>query len=68
MMSLGLTESNINEFGRLDELSKTIDKAKAKVYFEAKEGVKLIPPKVNMKMDQLLRSFILSGGFEVDVP
>lgn len=68
MMNLGLTESNINEFGRLDELSKTIDKAKAKVYFEAKEGVKLIPPKVNMKMDQLLRSFILSGGFEVDVP
>ena len=68
MMSFGLTESNINEFGRLDELSKTIDKAKAKVYFEAKEGVKLIPPKVNMKMDQLLRSFILSGGFEVDVP
>ena len=68
MMSLGLTESNINEFGRLDELSKTIDKAKAKAYFEAKEGVKLIPPKVNMKMDQLLRSFILSGGFEVDVP
>ena len=68
MMSLGLTEGNINEFGRLDELSKTIDKAKAKVYFEAKEGVKLIPPKVNMKMDQLLRSFILSGGFEVDVP
>lgn len=49
-------------------VSKTIDKAKAKVYFEAKEGVKLISPKVNMKMDQLLRSFILSGGFEVDVP
>lgn len=68
MMSLGLTESNINEFGRLDELSRTIDKAKAKAFFEAKEGVKLIPPKVNMKMDQFLRLFIISGGFEVDIP
>ena len=67
MMSLGLTESNINEFGRLDELSRTIDKTKAKAYFEAKEGVKLIPPKVNMKMDRLLRLFIISGGFEVDI-
>lgn len=68
MIGLGLTENNINEFGRLDELSKTIDKAKAKAYFEANEGTKLIPPKVNMKMDQLLRAFILSGGFEVDMP
>ena len=68
MMSLGLAEGNINEFGRLDELSRTIDKAKAKAFFEAKEGVKLIPPKVNMKMDQLLRLFIISGGFEVDIP
>ena len=67
MMSLGLTEGNINEFGRLDELSRTIDKAKAKAFFEAKEGVKLIPPKVNMKMDRLLRLFIISGGFEVDI-
>ena len=27
-----------------------------------------IPPKVNMKTDQLLRQFILTGGFEVDMP
>ena len=67
MMELGLTESNINEFGRLDELSKTIDKTKAKAYFEAKEGIKLIPPKVNMKMDRLLRSFIISGGFDIGI-
>lgn len=67
MMELGLTESNINEFGRLDELSKSIDKTKAKAYFEAKEGAKLIPPKVNMKMDRLLRSFIISGGFDIGI-
>lgn len=65
MMSLKLTDTNINEFGRLDELKKTVDKAKAKKYFEEKEGVKLNPPKVNIRTDKLLRDFILSGGFEV---
>ena len=65
MMSLSLTEKNINEFGRFDELYKTFDKTKAKAYFEKAEGTKLIPPKVNMKMDSLLRKFILQGGFEL---
>ena len=31
-------------------------------------GSQDIPPKVNMKTDQLLRQFILTGGFEVDMP
>lgn len=68
MMSLHLNEATINEFGRFDELKKTFDKAKAKEYFEAKDQTKLIPPKVNMKMDQYLRKFILQGGFEIDMP
>ncbi len=46
----------------------TADKTKAKAFFEAYEQTKLIPPKVNMKTDQLLRQFILTGGFEVDMP
>ena len=64
-MGLKLTASNINEFGRFDELKRTVDKTKAKEYLEIKEGVKLIPPKVNIKMDKLLREFILNGGFEL---
>lgn len=68
MMSLNLNESTINEFGRLDELKKSVDKAKAKAFFEAYEQAKLIQPKVNMKTDQFIRNFILSGGFEIDVP
>ena len=66
MMGLKLNESNINEFGRLDDLKKTIDKGKAKLYFEMKEGIKLNPPKVNIRTDKLIRDFILSGGFDVD--
>ena len=40
MMSLGLTLSDINEFGRFDELFKTFNKEKAKLYFEEQEGKK----------------------------
>lgn len=68
MMGLNLNEATINEFGRFDELKKSVDKPKAKAFFEAYEQTKLIPPKVNMKTDQLLRQFILTGGFEVDMP
>ena len=66
MMGLKLTEMNINEFGRLDELKNTIDKSKAKAYFENKEGIKLNPPKVNIRIDKFVREFILKGGFEID--
>lgn len=65
MIGLNLSESNINEFGRFDELKRTFDKTKAKAFFEKAEGVTLIPPKVNMRMDNLLRDFILKGGFEL---
>lgn len=66
MMDLKLTETNINEFGRLDELKNTIDKSKAKAYFENKESIKLNPSKVNIRVDKLIREFILRGGFEID--
>ena len=66
IMSLKLVESNLNEFGRYDELRQTVDKKKAKDYFEKIEGIKIIPPKVMMKADILLREFILSGGFDIE--
>lgn len=68
IMSLQLNSTNINEFGRYDDLKKTVNKAKAKEYFEKIEGTKIIPPKVNVKVDNLLREFILGGGFEIEMP
>lgn len=68
IMSLHLNSSNLNEFGRYDDLKKTVDKAKAKEYFEKIEGAKIIPPKVNIKVDNLLREFILNGGHEIKMP
>ena len=67
LMSLKRNSANINEFGRYDELKKTVNKTKAKEYFEQIEGTKIIPPKVNVKVDNLLRMFILSGGMEIPI-
>lgn len=64
-MGLHVTDANINEFGRFDALMQTVDKSVAKKYFEQLEG-KIIPmPRVQIKVDALLRKFILSDGFEI---
>lgn len=68
MMALRVTEANINEFGRFDTLKATADKKKAKSYFESVEGTRIIPPKVPVKIDKLLRDFIISGGFDIQTP
>ncbi len=68
LMDLRLNPTNINEFGRYDELNETVNKERAKEYFQQIEGTKIILPKVNIKVDKLLRAFILSGGFEIDLP
>ncbi len=64
MMKLRLTENNINEFCRFDNLLKTVDKAKAKLFFEKIYNKKLVPPQVNRNIDLYLRKFILSGGLD----
>lgn len=63
IMNLKLNEKNLNEFGRYDELKQTIDREKARAYFEKTDGEKIIPPKVMTKADNLLRRFILDGEF-----
>ncbi len=68
LMELKPNSANLNEFGRYDDLKKTVDKEKAKAYFEKIENTKIIPPKVHIKVDNLLRDFILSGGFEIEYP
>ena len=65
-MQLKVTDGNINEFGRLDSLKATVDRDAAKAFFEKVEGKPVKPFQVNMKIDQYLRRFILSGGFDVE--
>ncbi len=68
IMNMRITDANINEFGRFDALKATADKKRAKAYFEAVEGGNIIPPKIPVKIDKLLRDFILQGGLEIDLP
>lgn len=68
MMALKVDDTTINEYGRLDNLKITVDKTKAKSYFEALEGSSIPMFKVNEKIDELLRKFIISGGFEINIP
>ncbi|PTT66910.1 MULTISPECIES: type I restriction endonuclease subunit R [unclassified Chryseobacterium] len=65
LMSSGLTEANINEYGRFDELKNTVDKIRAKEYFEKMEGKTIPAFKVNIRIHNLLQKFIIEDGFEI---
>jgi len=66
MLDSVLTETNIYDFNRFDELKNTVDKNKAKEFFERIEGTTLPMFKVNIKIHNLLRDFLLSGGFDIE--
>ncbi|EPC4112419.1 type I restriction endonuclease subunit R [Enterobacter roggenkampii] len=68
LMNTRTTEANLNAYGRFDELKATVDKKKAKAYFEALEGQVIPPYKVNIKAAELLSDFIIQGGFELKMP
>jgi type I restriction enzyme R subunit len=68
LMAANLTEANINEFGRFDDLKAFVDKAKAREYFEKLDNTKMPPFKINIKVHNLLQEFILKGGFDIEEP
>ncbi len=59
LLSLHVTKDNLNEYDRFGQLMNTVDKVKAKQYFEDKEGRAIKAFEVNIKADELLRKFIL---------
>lgn len=59
LMSTHLTEANLNEFGRFDDLRGTVDQEKAKAYFDGLEGNSLPIFKVKIKAAKLLSDFLL---------
>jgi type I restriction enzyme, R subunit len=67
LMNTIITVANINEYGRFDELNATVDKQKAKTYFESVEGISIPPFKVNIRSYNLLQKFIIEGGFELEL-
>ena len=64
-MNSGKSEANINEYGHFDNLKDTVDKSKVKEYFEKLEGKSIPQFKVNIRIANLLREFIINGGVEI---
>lgn len=65
LMNTHVTEANLNEYGRFDDLRETVDQQKAKAYFEGLEGKTLPMFGVNIKAAKLLSDFLLKGGIEL---
>ena len=61
-----VTEKSLNEFGRFDALNRTVDVARARAFFERRDGMRLPPYKVKMSARSLLKRFVLSGGFDIE--
>ncbi|WP_020397154.1 type I restriction endonuclease subunit R, EcoR124 family [Thiolinea disciformis] len=59
-----VNEHNLNNFGRFDALKESVDKTKAKAYFEKQDGVVLAPFKLNIRIDQFLKQFIFAQADE----
>ena len=59
LMTDNVNEKNLNNFGRFDALKETVDKNKAKAYFEKKDGVAIPPFNLNMRIDKFLKQLIL---------
>lgn len=68
LLAANVTEASINEFGRFDDLKASVDKAKAKEYFEKLENAKIPPFKINIRVHNLLQEFVLKGGFDIEEP
>jgi len=61
LMEAHVTEANLNEYGRFDDLRGTADAERAKAYFERIEGKSLPMFRVNIKIAKLLSEFLLRG-------
>lgn len=59
LMADNIDEKNLNNFGRFDALKATVNKDKAKVYFEKQDRQAIPPFKLNMRINKLLKQFIL---------
>ena len=54
-----VTPDDINEYGRFDALINSLDKNKARQYFEVQEQAPVKPFQVNLLAHQLLEDFVL---------
>jgi type I restriction enzyme R subunit len=61
IMSSNVTEKNLDEFGRFEDLKITVNSSKAKIFLEKIKGKSIPSMLVNPMMDSILRKFILNA-------
>ena len=66
IMASNTATSNLNEFGRYEDLLKTVDLEKAKETLEKAYNKELKKYEINLKVDEILRKFIINNGFDID--
>ncbi len=65
LISANVKENNINEYGRFDKLMESVNTTIAKKYFKNTQNTDLATSRVIIKVDGLLRNFIINGKFEL---
>ena len=61
MIGLKITEDNVNEFGRFDELKKSVNIEKANEFIKKNENKDLSDFQTRSYVDKILRSYIISN-------
>ena len=66
IMKLSITAQNLNEYGRFDELLKTINIEQARESLQKIYNKEIAIWEANIKVADILRKFILQGGFDLN--
>lgn len=67
LLSSHVTEANLNEYGRFDDLRATVDEARAKAYFDHIEGKPLPMFKIKIRAAKVLTDFLVRGVLSLNV-
>jgi len=67
LLDAHVTEANLNEYGRFDDLRATVSTALAKAYFERIEGGPVPLFKVKIRADNVLKDFLIRGVLSLSV-
>lgn len=66
LLEAHVTEANLNEYGRFDDLRESVDTGKAKAYFDRIEGKPLPIFKVKIRAAKALSDFLVRGVLSVE--
>ena len=61
IMNAHVTQDNLNEYNRFENLLKTANIEKTRVFFESQKGKSLRPFEVSRMLDDYMRRYILEG-------